>query len=149
MNFSKYPAIDHTRTLDLFIKNFISKERRERSDFELKDVKKRSRFTSRLNHRWDIVLDMRFITQIPRVPDQHQYIIRELNIRDTELCYVISNYDDVDGQVFEFSHAFQKVYARGFASIITNLSADKMYLETEQEFGPPERFIGFSGRDTH
>lgn len=134
--------MDSNKTLDLFIKNFISKDRRERSEFELKGLKKRGKFINRLNHSWDEILDMRFISKIPSVIDEYEYVKKELKIKDADLCYVISNYDDVDGQVFEFTKAFKKIYGRGLGSIITNVTGDKMYLETEQEQGPPPRFIG-------
>ena len=134
--------MDTNRTLDLFIKNFVSKDRRERSEFELKDLKKRAKFTNRLNHNWDDVLDMRFISKIPSVTDEYEYVKKELKIKNTEPCYVISNYDDVDGQVLQFTNAFKKTYGRGLGSIIINSTGDKMYLETEQEHGAPSRFIG-------
>jgi hypothetical protein len=134
--------MDSNSTLDLFIKNFISKDSRERSEFELKDSRKRVKFTGRLNHRWEEVLDMRFIKEIPATALDYDYVIKELKIKDNERCYVISNYDDVDGQEFEFNYAFDKVYGRGLASIIVSKAGDKLYLETEQVQGAPLRFIG-------
>jgi hypothetical protein len=134
--------MDSNSTLDLFIKNFIFKDRRERSEFELKDSRKRVKFTRRLNHTWDEILDMRFIKKIPAVAQDYDYVIKELKIKDNEHCYVISNYDDVDGQEFEFNDAFDKVYGRGLASIIIIKTGDKLYLETEQVQGAPARFIG-------
>jgi hypothetical protein len=134
--------MDTNKTLDLFIKNFISKDRRERSEFELKDLRKRGKFANRLNHSWNEILDMRFILKIPDVADVYEYVKKELKIMDTDRCYVISNYGDVDGHELEFKKAYHKVYGRGLGSLLIAISGDKMYLETEQEKGAPPRFIG-------
>jgi hypothetical protein len=134
--------MDINKTIDLFIENFISKDKRERSEVDLKDFNKRPKFTNRLNHEWDEILDMRIISKIPSEADEFEYVKKELKIKDAELCYVISNYDDLDGQILEFTKAFEKVYGKGLGSIIINSTGDKMYLETEQEQGAPPRFIG-------
>ena len=134
--------MDNSTTLDLFIKNFISKDQRERSEFELKNPKKRAKFTDKLNHKWDKVLDMRYVFRIPSGVDDYEFAKKELKISDNELCYVISNYPDIDGQTTEFKKAFDEVYGQGFGSIIINGSADKLYLETEIQQGKQNRFIG-------
>jgi hypothetical protein len=67
---------------------------------------------------------------------------KELKIKDTDRCYVISNYDDVDGHELKFKKAFDKIYGRGLGSLIIASSGDKIYLETEQVQGAPPRFIG-------
>lgn len=134
--------MDNNTTLDNFIKTFVPKDRRERSEFELKNEKKRSKFTDRLNHKWDTVLDMRFIQRVPSGVNDYEFIKKELKLKDNELCYVISNHDDIDGQTIEFEKAFVKAYGRGFGSLIINSSGDKLYLETELVQGKQNRFIG-------
>jgi len=42
----------------------------------------------------------------------------------------------------EFKDAFDKCYGRGLATLIINSSGDKLYLETELEYGNQNRFIG-------
>jgi hypothetical protein len=108
----------------------------------LKDLEKRGKFADRLNHQWDKILDMRFISKIPSGLNDYEFAKKELKIRDNELCYVISNYDDIDGQLIEFTEGFDKVYGRGFGSLIINSAADKLYLETELVQGKQNRFIG-------
>lgn len=132
----------HSDIIDAFIKNFIPKDRRERSELELKNFKKRAKFTDRLNHQWDTVLDMRFITRIPSGVNDYEFIKEELKIKDKEQCYVISNHDDIDDQMIPFVEAFDKAYGRGFGSLIINSSADKLFLETELVQGKQNRFIG-------
>lgn len=134
--------MDNNTTLDNFIKTFVPKDKRERSGLELKNEKKRSKFTDRLNHKWDTVLDMRFVTKIPSGVNDFEFTKKELKIKDNELCYVISNHDDIDGQTGEFSKAFDKVYGRGFGSLVITASGDKFYLETELVQGKQNRFIG-------
>ena len=134
--------MDTKTTLDSFIKNFILKDKRERSEFELKNDKKRARFTNRLNHEWDTILDMRYVFRIPPVEDDYEFVKKQLRISDNESCYVISNYDDIDGQTIEFEKAFNQVYGRGLGSIIATRSGDKIYLETELEQGKQNRFFG-------
>ena len=133
---------DNNTTIDNFIKTFVPSDKRERSELELRSEKKRSRFTNRLNHKWDTVLDMRFVTKIPPGVNDYEFVKNELKIKDDEMCYVISNYDDVDGTTDEFRKAFDKVYGRGFASLVITVPGDKFYLETELVQGKQNRFVG-------
>jgi hypothetical protein len=127
---------------DLFIKNFVPKDQWERAAYLLNDPKKRKKFTDRLNHQWDKALDTRFISKIPSGANDFEFTKNELKIKENELCYVISNYDDIDEQLIGFAEAFEKIYGRGFGSLIINSTADKLYLETELVQGKQNRFIG-------
>lgn len=128
--------------LDSFIKHFVPKDQRERSEMQLKDLRKRGKFTDRLNHQWDKILDMRFVFKIPSGVIDYDFVKKELEFKDNELCYIISNHSDIDGQIIPFDKAFEDVYGRGFGSLIINSSADKLYLETELVQGKQNRFIG-------
>jgi hypothetical protein len=134
--------MDNKTIQDLFIKNFVPKDQRDRAEYLLNDSKKRGKFADRLNHQWDKVLDMRFISKIPAGTNDFEFTKKELKIKDNELCYVVSNYDDIDGQLIRFAEAFEKVYGRGFASLIISSTGDKLYLETELVQGKQNRFIG-------
>src|SRR6188472_3473026 len=114
--------MDNLETIDLFIKNFVLKDRRDRAVHELKDEKKRGQFIGKLNHQWDKVLDMRHITKIPVTQDDFAFAKKELKIKNNDKCYLISNYDDIDGQVMEFKDAFDKSYGRGFATLIMSVT---------------------------
>jgi hypothetical protein len=85
---------------------------------------------------------MRFVTKIPSDANDYEFTKRELKIKDNDLCYVISNYDDIDGITDEFSKVFDKVYGRGFASLVIGMAGDRFYLETELGQGKQNRFIG-------
>ena len=134
--------MNHKAIQDLFIKNFVPKDQRERSEYLLNDPRKRVKFTDRLNHKWDTILDMRFISKIPAATNDLEFTKKELKISENELCYMISNHNDIDGKIMEFGEAFKNVYGRGFGSLIINSSADKLYLETELVQGKQNRFIG-------
>jgi hypothetical protein len=134
--------MENNTVLDKFIRNFVLKAKRERCEIELKDFKKRARFTDRLNHKWDTILDMRYFSQIPKGIIDYEFAKKRLNISDDELCYIISNHGDIDGKMMDFVHAFDSVYGRGFGSLVITASGDKLYLETELVQGKQNRFIG-------
>jgi hypothetical protein len=125
-----------------FISNFVLKNRRERSSWELANAENRGAFINRLNHDWARVLDMKYLEQIPRKLDPKQRVQEALLLKDTDLCYVISHYDEWDDQLVAYKTVFKDIYGRGLATLIIHPSADKLYLETEQEVGPPKRFLG-------
>jgi hypothetical protein len=134
--------MDSNTTIHNFIRTFVPRHKRERTELELRNEKKRSKFTNRLNHKWATVLDMRFVIKIPSDANDYEFTKRELKIKDNDLCYVISNYDDIDGITDEFSKVFDKVYGRGFASLVIGVAGDRFYLETELGQGKQNRFIG-------
>ena len=134
--------MDTLETINLFIKNFVAKDKQDRTDVELKNEKKRRQFANRLNHNWHEVLDMRYITRITDSTDDFEFAKRELTIKNKDKCYLISTYDNLDDQVMEFKEAFDKSYGRGFATLIMCLTGNKLFLETEIGFGRQNRFIG-------
>ncbi|MDJ1473342.1 hypothetical protein QNI19_35645 [Cytophagaceae bacterium DM2B3-1] len=125
-----------------FIANFVIKERRERSLLELSTPKRRASFIRRFNHTWENVVQMKYLHKIEKEFTYPEDIQELLGFKEKDLCYVISHYEDVDNQILTFAEAFDAIYGRGFASIIMNLSATTIYLQTEQVQGPPNRFIG-------
>ncbi|KOY85402.1 hypothetical protein AD998_03865 [bacterium 336/3] len=80
--------------------------------------------------------------QVPREQDDEKSIQKLLGFKNTEICYIISNYNDYDDGFFEFQEIFSELYWRGFASVILNISATKFFLKTEQVQGAPPKFIG-------
>lgn len=134
--------IDKEQILKVFITNFIQKDKRERCSFELTNPKKRNKFVDRLNHKWESVLDMRLLTKVEKDQDYSEKIKQLLKFKDDELCYVISSYEEYDDKVIPFTEVFKEIYARGFATLLINTSADTLFLDTEQEQGHTPRFIG-------
>lgn len=107
----------------------------------LLNAKKRYRFTDKLNHRWDDLIDMRYLIQLP-----HNYsyniIINLLDIHEEELYYVISDISEYDDVVLPFRQAFYNIDTAGFGAILVSVTADKIYLLTEAVQGGTLRFIG-------
>jgi hypothetical protein len=143
---SGYSAmIDRATILQTFVRNFVLKERAERCYGELMHAKKRVKFTNRLNHRWDTVLDMRQLVPISPADDNPEGIQRLLNFKDQDHCYVISNYGAFDDKVYAYQEIFGQIYAYGLGTILLNLTANRFFLDTEQGRGPAARFIGIAG----
>ena len=86
---------EKNKILKDFVTNFIQKERQERCYAQLTNPEKRGKFSDRLNHNWDSILNMK-----------------------------------------------QEIYSKGFATIIMNVSANTLFLETERFGKYGARFIG-------
>ncbi|HLP54787.1 MAG TPA: hypothetical protein VK151_07150 [Fluviicola sp.] len=133
---------DKEQLIKAFVDNFVLKDKRERCYAELTNPKKRGKFTDKLNHKWDTILDMRCLVKIDKTNDSPGNIQKILKLRDNDLCYIISNYDDVDDQLIPFKNAFDRIYSRGLGTLLMNASADTLFLDTEQVQGPATRFTG-------
>ena len=48
----------------------------------------------------------------------YDFVKKELEISATELCYIISNHSDIDGQTFSFSKAFDKIKMNKYIKFI-------------------------------
>ncbi len=133
---------DKETIIDTFIKNFIQKDKVDRCFLELTNSKKRNKFVDRLNHKWGTVLNMKYLAQIDKSKDNAIEIQKLLNLKDNDICYVISNYSDFDDKLLPFKEVFNNIYSKGFATILINKTADTLFLDTEQERGSADRFIG-------
>jgi hypothetical protein len=129
---------DKNSIVEAFVKTFIQKHKAQRALWELTQPLKRGSFTNKLNHGWENIFKMQHLLQVPREQDDEESIQKLLGFKNTEICYVISMYDDF----FEFADVFKDLYWRGFASVIMNVSATKFFLKTEQVQGAPPKFIG-------
>lgn len=127
-----------------FIANFIIKEKRERVYMQLTNPAKRNRFTDKLNHQWEMLLDMRKLTRVVPENDHPEVIRQILKFGRGEKCYVISNYTEFDNKTAAFTEIFPAVYDRGFATLLLNTSAYTLFLVTEGVKGPAARFTGHS-----
>lgn len=125
-----------------FIRTFVQKHKRERALLELTTPEKRSDFTARLNHNWENVLNMKLLKRIEKQQDHAEAIQQLLMFRNDEPCYVISNHDDYDDLILPFHEVFPLIYWWGGATILLNITADTLFLKTEQIQGPAPRFIG-------
>lgn len=128
--------------IDKFVHDFILKNKRNRALLELKDLKRRPKFTDRFNHCWSLYLDMRYVKQVDKEDDCYDGIKRLTGFTDYEPCYLISDYRDSDNIIIPFVDAFNHLYCRGFASIIIGIASGVFFLDTEQIQGRAPKFIG-------
>jgi hypothetical protein len=133
---------DNLAIIELFVRNFVLKDKAERSYTQLIDPKKRHKFTDWLNHRWDTVLNMKKLAAIGPNNDHPAGIQQLLQFGRRDLCYTISNYSQFDDQCLSFQEIFDQIYAQGMGTILLNLSGDTLFLETEMDRAPTARFIG-------
>ena len=123
---------------ELIVKSFFIKQKRERGIYEFSSSKKRRSFIWKLSK--DIMID----TKIHKVSNRlTAYIDIEeilLNMGAPKDCYVMSIDNEIDGQVLSLNLALSKTIGFGPA-FISCVHGKLAYLECEQSFGPPERFI--------
>lgn len=133
---------DSEAIIKTFVENFVLRDKKKSSYLELTNPKKRNKFIDRLNHKWNTVLNMKYLVQIDKSEDTANDIQKLLNVKDNDICYVISNYGDYDDKFLPFKEVFKEVYSRGFGTILINKTADTIFLDTEQVLGAADRFIG-------
>ena len=119
---------------------FVDKDRRERLLFELR--KHRGRFVSRFCHGALKYLDSRFVTRLEPPNSDPAAILRLLEARGaTKSCYAISSNNQIDGRILPLAEALLAAVGFGMPSILSCRPGLLAYIETEQEAGPPDRFI--------
>ena len=134
--------IEKETIIRAFIEHFVLKDKAERSFLQLMHPKKRRKFTGCLNHQWDTVLDMRRLVPVGTSDDNADSIQRLLGFQDEESMYCISDYSAYDDKIMAFKGVFPSIYARGLGTILINITADTLFLDTEPERGPAKRFTG-------
>jgi hypothetical protein len=124
-----------------FINKFILKEKRERVSFELNNVKKRNLFINKLNHKSFEFIDSKKLIEISKSDSEFYRVKEKLGVEDNELSLIISNYDQVDNKQMSFREAFEFCNGLGLATLIIIISKNKIYLQTEQEIGAPNKYL--------
>jgi len=125
-----------------FVNFFIAKQHRDRLAFELQ--KRRGDFLNRFCHNALDYLDPRFVVKVPKQNAIPTDIFRELQrLEAPESCFAISMSNDIDRQSLPLADALSIAFGLGLPSILSCRPGELAYLETEQEAGPPDRFILF------
>ena len=134
--------VDNTELINSFVRNFIQKDKRERCFNQLTGSKYHKKFTIKLNHNWDDFFNMKLLNELER--NQHSYsnVQQFLKLKDTELCYIISD-EEIDNTFLPFIEAFEKTNSAYFGTLLINLTANKLFLKTE-ETQNTLRFIGIA-----
>lgn len=125
-----------------FVKTFILKNKRERSIYELKSKKKRRDFFSKLCHRYNEIIDPRFMIKIEPPNSSSMDIFQVLRKEGAgENSYLMSFLDELDGKKMSLSEALENCVGIGMPSIVICTPEKLAYFEAEQEAGSPPRFL--------
>ena len=128
-------ATDHGAA---FIRSFIVKERRDRLLFE----RTRGGLLNRFCHHAESLLDQRYARKLTDpISSYHQIVDVLRKLGTVRKCYVLSMCGDIDEQTLDLTEALSRAVGFGMPSIISCLQGELVYLETEQNFGPPDRYI--------
>lgn len=127
---------------EVLVRNFLNKRIQDRFFYELGSVKKRVNALSRLCHKYQEVFVMEHLIEIPAPNSDYIEIYRLLkSYGATDDCYAISFNRKIDGQHLTLKHALTEAVGFGMPSIISCFPDKLLYFESEQEAGPPARFI--------
>ena len=132
---------DKTELLKLFVENFIQKDKRERCLQELIKVKYRNKFTDSLNHNWKRIFNMKTLRELDKNQDSYIYVQQQLKMKDSELCYLISDEED-DDTIFSFKDAFEIINSATYGGLLINIAGNKLFLKTEDSLPHTSRYIG-------
>ncbi len=132
---------ENTEILKLFVQNFIQKDKRERCLNELTNAKHRHKFTDNLNHNWEKIFNMKSLRELEKNQDKQSYVQQHLKIKDTELCYLISDEED-DNEYMPFKDAFETINSASGGGLLINLAGNRLFLKTEDTLPHTSRFVG-------
>lgn len=126
----------------IIVNSFFNKRFQDRVLFELSSIKKRKDAIGRLSHNYIDVLNDKYMIAIPK-PNSDSYEIAELlkKYGAGDTCYVISFYEDIDGKHLPLPYALEKAVGSGMPTLISFIPNKLAYLECEQEYGSPPRYI--------
>ena len=134
--------MDKNQIIESLIYGFINKNKRERCQFELNNSKKRVNFINRLNHEISGIFIAEKIQKIAKNFEFANDLITAIPIKKESNCYVLSNNEKIDDKFLTFEQAINEAFGFGLGSVIYDYENGNLYLEGEQEFGAPDRFIG-------
>ncbi|SHF14190.1 hypothetical protein SAMN05444392_10895 [Seinonella peptonophila] len=125
----------------MIVKSLFNKKYQQRILFELASTNKRLKVTCRLNYPYEVIRNQ-YLIQIP--PPNSYYLdildlLKEYGANDS--CYAISNKSKIDGKHLTLTEGLEHAVGHGLPSLISCIPDRLAYLECEQEYGPPDRFI--------
>lgn len=127
---------------EIIVKSFFNKRLQDRVLFELTSTKKRKDAIGRLSHNYMDVLNDKYMMEIPKPNNNSNEIVEFLKKYGAgNTCYVISYYGDIDGKHLPLSYALEKAVGFGMPSLILCIPNKLAYLECEQVYGSPPRYI--------
>ncbi len=124
------------------VSSFVKKEKRDRSLIELNNIKRRSKFASRINHGWTDIFNERLFQPTPKNIHNAEVLINYVPINENTLCYVISNFKGEDGEIVSFKKALIEFCTGAAGIIIYDYENNIVFIEEEQTKGSSRRFVG-------
>ncbi len=123
---------------ELFVKNFIVPQKRERYLSMLSSQKMRKKILENLYHLND--LDERFMIRVPNDKQQTQNIYGLLKEKKSpDICYFISTDSEIDGKELDLLEVLENKVGECYDGTIVSCIAGKLaYYEGES---PGERYI--------
>lgn len=117
---------------NLFVDTFVAPARRDRYKLLLANAKKRHEILDRLNHRFDFLPSL--AEEISGSQNSVEGILRLLQqrgIKETDIVYVLSDIQDLDGLYLPLRQAIEEVQREQFASIVCCLPGRLAYHRAE------------------
>jgi len=115
---------------EAMVRAFIVRERRERFLELLPNPKRRRDITRLLAHANPNWFDSRFVKQVPNLTNQGlAKLLRAKGARDT--CWVISEFNDMDGREMELLFALDEVVGRDMGAILCCVPGKLAFVESE------------------
>lgn len=126
----------------LIVKNFFNSKVQERIMYELSSVKKRKKALGRFAHHYESILNPTYIEKIPKNLIHVEGIAKLLKEYGAgDCCYVISFIEEIDGTFMQLEFAIEEVIWCGLPCFVSCIPEKLVYFQSEQGFGPPERYI--------
>jgi hypothetical protein len=100
-----------------FVSSFIIPERRERYLSLLGNPKRRGKLLNRLNHSHDV--DLSLARQVPPGCTGESLAALLEQMGAGEICYVIADASDTDGQTMDLREALWRASAHGFGVVLS------------------------------
>lgn len=127
---------------ELIVKAFFEKTIQNRVMFELSSEKKRKDAIGRVDSITRNGIQEKYKIEIQKPNSDYKEILNLLKRYGAgDKCYVISFCEDIDGENLPLSFALEKAVGLGMPSIISCIPGKLAYLECEQSYGAPPRYV--------
>ncbi len=127
---------------EIIVRTFFNKRVQDRILFELSSKTKRTMAIGRLSHNYLDVLKNQYMTELYKPNSNFNDIAALLREEGAgNICYVISYNYNIDGIYLPLLTALEEAVGFGMPSLISCIPNKLLYLECEQVFGPPPRYI--------
>lgn len=95
-------------TQNLFVRNFIYRNKRDRVLLEITNTKRRQDFLLKLNHQILDIINNDLLTKVDdNTVDVYKSVCQDLKVNGEYKVLIISNYKEIDGKIKSFYEAFE------------------------------------------